>query len=80
VLFMSHLIRARLKAKHPQIYAKLGSPAFNDSNLRSTYWKFSGFVCWGTLRMFVTLQCMPYAWSRCWGKWGFWFSLLISSP
>jgi hypothetical protein len=47
VLSMSHLIRSRLKAKHPQIYVKLGSPGFNDSNLGPTYWKFSGFVWWG---------------------------------
>ena len=47
VLFMAHLIRTRLKAKHPQIYVKLGSPGFNDSNLGPTFWKFAGFIWWG---------------------------------
>lgn len=37
VLFLAHLIRTRLKAKHPQIYVKLGSPGFNDSNLGPTF-------------------------------------------
>ena len=30
---MLHLIRVRLRAKDPELYVKLGNPAFDDSNL-----------------------------------------------
>ena len=44
MLLMLHLIRVRLRAKDPELYAKLGNPAFNDSNLGPTYWRFQGFI------------------------------------
>ena len=46
-VFLSQLIRLRLKKYHPDVFVRLGSPAFHDSNLGKTYWKFQRFVLWG---------------------------------
>jgi hypothetical protein len=45
--FVLHLIRDRLRKCYPSLYLKLGSPAFQDSNLGKTYWNFQRFVWWG---------------------------------
>ena len=46
-LLTSMLIRFRLKKCHSDLFARMGSPAFQDSNLGKTYWKFQKFVLWG---------------------------------
>jgi hypothetical protein len=46
-LLLSQLIRSRLKKYHADLFARLGNPAFQDSNLGITYWKFQRFVLWG---------------------------------
>lgn len=46
VLLMLHLIRVRIRATDPELFAKLGNPKFSDSNLSSTYWTLQGFVWW----------------------------------
>ncbi len=47
LLVISQLIRTRLKKYHPDLFAKLRSPTFQDSNLGRTYWSFQQFVWWG---------------------------------
>jgi hypothetical protein len=46
-LFVFHLIRVRLKRHHPELFAKLGNPTSQDSNLENRYWRFQRFVLWG---------------------------------
>jgi len=46
-LLVSHLIRARLERRHPVLFARLGNPKFQDSNLEAKYWAFQKFVFWG---------------------------------
>ncbi len=46
-LFILHLIRARLERRHPVLFARLGNPKFQDSNLEAKYWAFQKFVLWG---------------------------------
>jgi len=46
-LLLSQLIRSRLRKYHPDLFSRLGGPAFQDSNLGKTYWKFQRFVLWG---------------------------------
>jgi hypothetical protein len=47
LLFVFHLIRVRLTLRHPALFARLGEPRFNDSNLEAKYWDFQAFVFWG---------------------------------
>jgi hypothetical protein len=44
LLLLFHLIRSRLRQLHPNLYATLGSPTFQHSNLGATYWRFQKFV------------------------------------
>jgi hypothetical protein len=46
-LLLLHLIRIRLRKYHPDVFCRLGSPLFQDSNLGKTYWAFQRFVWWG---------------------------------
>ena len=47
LLLLLELIRTRLRRLHPDLFAKLGNPTFEDSNLGKTYWDFQKFVWWG---------------------------------
>jgi len=46
-LLIAQLIRARLKTHHQELYAKLGHPSSQDSNLEPKHWTFQKFVLWG---------------------------------
>jgi hypothetical protein len=46
-LIMLHLIRSRLRERYPDLFVKLGSPEFQDSNLKRGPWELQGFVWWG---------------------------------
>jgi hypothetical protein len=39
-------IRHRLEKHHPNCYARLEAPSFQDSNLSSKYWRLQSFVWW----------------------------------
>jgi hypothetical protein len=47
LLLILQLIRVRLKKYYPDLFARLGGPSFQDSNLGKTYWAFQRFVWWG---------------------------------
>jgi hypothetical protein len=47
ILMLLHLVRSWLKQHHAELFARLGNPAFNDSNLQGTYWTFQKFIWWG---------------------------------
>jgi hypothetical protein len=46
-LLVAQLIRARLKKRHPELFAKFDYPSSQDSNLEAKYWVFQKFVLWG---------------------------------
>lgn len=46
-LVVAQLIRARLKDRYPELFAKFGHPSSRDSNLEAKYWVFQKFVLWG---------------------------------
>jgi hypothetical protein len=48
-LLLASLIRMRLRSYHPELFAKLGRPTGQDSNLEKTSWVFQRFVFWGHL-------------------------------
>jgi hypothetical protein len=48
-LLFLYFIRARLKKMHPELFASLGSPTFQDSNISHDAWRFQKFVWWGYL-------------------------------
>ena len=47
LLLILQLIRFRLKKCYPDLFSKLGSPTFQDSNLGKTYWNLQQFIWWG---------------------------------
>lgn len=49
LLLILQLIRVRLRKRYPELFVRLSSPAFQDSNLTKTYWTFHRFVLWGYL-------------------------------
>jgi hypothetical protein len=65
-LLIWQLIRIRLKRVDPELFIRLGSPRFQDSNLGKNYWKFQRFVWWGygsdvrdvTLRSLCVFACL----------------------
>jgi hypothetical protein len=46
-LIFLHFIRIRLKKYHPDLFARLGRPASQDSNIGHYAWMFQKFVWWG---------------------------------
>jgi hypothetical protein len=49
ILFLLHLIRNRLAKNHATLFASLGNPAFNNSNLKMPYWALQRSIWWGHL-------------------------------
>jgi hypothetical protein len=49
ILLLLHLVRSRLATNHANLFGKLGSPGFNDSNLGRPYWALQRFIWWGHL-------------------------------
>jgi hypothetical protein len=65
VLILLHLVRVRLRQCHSELFSRLGNPAFNDSYLRSTYWKLQRFIWWdhfflkdGVVHFLCVLTCV----------------------
>jgi hypothetical protein len=77
------LIRIRLKKQHVDLFLRMGSPAFFDSNYGRTYWRFQKFVWWEhrfevsdvTLRSLCILACAAQV-----GAAVFAIVLLLTSP
>ena len=48
-LVAQHFIIARLRTRHPGLFARLGSPELIQSNFESTPWILQRFIWWGHL-------------------------------
>jgi hypothetical protein len=49
VLLLRHLILNRLTKDHAGLFAEMGTPKVDDSNLRRSYWALERFIWWGHL-------------------------------